>query len=118
MRRACVLGGLLGFGHLRWGAEDVAAALAAQCREVAATQEQAEPMREVPRRHHADRRGVFRGPGQRGGDTEARAARALRRMASTASREVAEVLTAAQPRRFGRHLALRNVRFMARDRRR
>lgn len=118
MRRACALGGLLGFGHPAWGAEDVDAALAAQFREVAAAQEQAEPVSEASRRHRADRRGMFRRLGQRGGDTEVRAVRALRRLASSGAREVAEVLTAAQPRRFERHLALRNERFMARNRRR
>ena len=118
MRRACVLGGPLGFGHPAWGAEEVDAALVAQFREVAASQEQPEPVREASRRHHADLRGMFRRLGQRGGDTGVCAARALRRMASGASREVAEVLTAAQPRRFERHLALRSERFMARNRRR
>ena len=113
---AWALGALLAMAQLAWGEEDQDAALAAEFRKIGLTEQQAEPFREVLRGYYEERSGLFRRLERRGGDTEVRAARELRLMATRTSEAMSDVLTEQQLPHFTRYLELLNESFMARSR--
>ena len=113
---AWALGALLACCQLAWGAEDFDNALALQFSRIALTPAQTEPFREALEGYYEDRRGMFRRLERRGGDTEVRAARELRLIASRTSESLSAVLMAEQLPHVERYLELLNERFMAQNR--